>query len=148
MISLTPEHLDEVAKRIAALPNAASKAQAETVRKLGDAYLDALKAETPVKTGALRDAYQVAQNYTNLEAEYRITNETTYLRWVVKGRPAVVATTANALRFTIGGTVLFRKRVGPAAPNPFPDRAARAMEGKIAAAKASLPTLIVRNYGL
>lgn len=148
MMQLTPEHLEAVQKRIDALPTAAARAQATTVHRLGARYLSVLQAETPVRSGKLRAAYQVAERSTNLEAEYRITNETEYLKWVVKGRGPVVAKRAKALRFVIGGKVLFRRRVGPAKANPFPTRAATAMRAIITQAVADLPTVIIRNYGL
>lgn len=36
-----------------------------------------------------------------------------------EGRGPVVAKNAKALRFKVGGVVVFRKRVGPAAPNRY-----------------------------
>lgn len=36
-----------------------------------------------------------------------------------EGRGPIVAKNAKALRFTIGGVTIFRKRVGPAAPNRY-----------------------------
>ena len=139
--------LDSATSRIASLASVVGRVQAQTVRQLGDTYLKALQAETPVRTGQLRGAYQTTDSYSEISAEYRITNTTPYLKWVVNGRGPVEATSGKALRFVINGQVFFRKRVGPAKANPFPARAARTMAPYIATAQATLPGLIVRSYG-
>ena len=47
--------------------------------------------------------------------------------WVEHGRKGFKAKNAKALRFEVGGRVIFRKSVGPAAPRPFMQPAADIM---------------------
>jgi hypothetical protein len=52
-------------------------------------------------------------------AEGRYGTNVFYLRLLEKGRGPIRARNAQALRFVIGGRVLFRKSVGPAPARPF-----------------------------
>jgi hypothetical protein len=97
--------------------------------------------------GNLRASYTTEQQYSLSTASYTISNVTPYLRYVLNGRGPVEASSGKMLRFVINGQVIFRKRVGPAAANPFADRAAQIMAPEIAAASQELANLIVRGYG-
>lgn len=149
MIDLNATLTDPVSARLAALPAATGEVQAEVIKALGDRYVLALKEETPrgqgEDPGGLVGAYQVEESYTPNSASYRITNTTPYLRYVLNGRGPVEATSGHMLRFVIDGEVFFRKRVGPAAANDFPSRAAVQMQGAIAEARQAFPGLIVRS---
>lgn len=104
----------------------------EGVRRIGEAYLDALKFQTPRGESEggqkLIDSYEVTETAEGLGASYRIVNRSPKLRWVRRGRGPVVATRARALRFTVRGVVVFRKRVKAAAANDYPVRVLRLME--------------------
>lgn len=148
MLDLNATLTDPVSAKLAALAQAAGEVQATVIKALGDRYVLALKEETPrgqgEEPGGLVGAYQVEENYTQNSALYRITNTTPYLRYVLNGRGPVEAHAGHMLRFVIDGEVFFRKRVGPAAANDFPSRAAVQMQGAIAEARQTFPGLIVR----
>ena len=150
MIDIRTTGLTETQHALAALPQVVSAAQHTIVKQLGDRYLAVLKEETPIgrgeSPGQLRDAYQTEESYGADTASYRITNATPYIRYVLDGRGPVVAVNARALRFVIDGQVIYRHSVGPAAPNPFDQRAAQRMQPEIDAARQELPGLIVRMY--
>jgi len=139
-----------VVGKLARLSETAAAAQQQVVRSLGDRYLVVLQDQTPEgegeTAGQLRAAYTTQQSYNQTSASYAISNVTPYLRYVLNGRGPIEAISGKALRFVINGQVIFRKRVGPAAANPFVDRAAQIMAPEIAAASQELANLIVRGY--
>lgn len=72
------------------------------------------KRVAPVKTGHLRRSItHTKASFAGGTATASYGTNVPYARWVEEGRGPVVAK-GKALRFTIGGKVLFRKRVGPA----------------------------------
>jgi len=125
-IAVIPTGVDTVVQSLDRLLVSAIDIQCDEVHRLGEQYLTVLRNETPIgrgeKPGRLRGAYQVSETSSGLSARYQITNTTPYIKWVIGGRGPVEAK-GKALRFVIDGKVFFRKRVGPAAPNPFDDRA-------------------------
>lgn len=77
------------------------------------------KAAAPVKAGHLRRSIAATPAvYAGGVVTATFGTATPYARHVEDGRGPVVAK-KKALRFSIGGKVLFRKRVGPAAAKPF-----------------------------
>jgi hypothetical protein len=150
-LTTTTTGAEATAAHLARLPQIAAEAQHVVIGRLGNRYLLALREATPVgkgeRPGGLRAAYTAEESYGAGGATYRIRNASPVLRYVIHGRGPVRAIRAKALRFVIGGVVFFRRSVGPVAPNDFPARVAAAMQGEIAAARAELPGLIVRNYG-
>ena len=74
---------------------------------------------TPVRTGHLRrnNAAKPAVWAGGASGSYG--NATPYARPVEEGRRGFSAGPGRMLRFTVGGQVLYRKSVGPAAPRPF-----------------------------
>lgn len=72
-----------------------------------------------VKTGTLRRSIAGRTRRLGLRVEGEWGTNVPYAKYVEEGRGPVVATRARALRFTIGGRVLFRASVGPAAARPF-----------------------------
>lgn len=139
-----------VVAKIGRLSETAAAAQQTAIRALGNRYLLVLQDQTPEgegeHPGGLRGGYQTEQQYTQAGASYLISNTTPYLRFVLNGRGPVEAMSGHMLRFVINGEVIFRKRVGPAAANPFADRAATIMAPEIAAVAQEIAGLIVRGY--
>jgi phage gpG-like protein len=88
------------------------------------------KKETPVKTGTLRRS--ITSNPVTPTLGVVGTN-VPYAKWVHNGRGPITAGPGKMLRFEIGGTVLFRKSVGPAKANPFMRRAMQSQRGAIRA---------------
>jgi len=124
---------------------------AQTVlRGLGTAYEAQLRADTPLGTGEapgrLRAGYRTQERYGPRDAEYRITNTTPHLRYVLRGRGPIIAPRGRALRFVIRGVVFFRTRVGPAAANDYPARTRRAMQRQVDQAGQSLAGAMIRVY--
>lgn len=102
----------------------------EGLRKLGRLFVPAtgtgpLAAATPKVTGTLARStvFQIIGGAMNQVLEIRQaakSPEGVYYGYIVReGRGAVKAIRAQALHFFIGGQELFRKSVGPAAPNPY-----------------------------
>lgn len=124
--------------------------QRQVVGDLGAAYLAALKGETPRGRGEdspqLVRNYEVEQHYSRDNAQYSIRNETHYLRWVIRGRKAVVAKPGKMLRFTIDGKVFYRKRVKAAKANNFPKRVRAKMRGEVAEAKRRIAALLIARF--
>lgn len=97
-------------------------------------------------------------------ADFELVADTFYAAWVENGRRAVVAggrsvdvtpgawagsgftvrrrvhTGVKMLRFVVNGQVIFRKRVGPAAPRPFMQAAAQAAVAAVPAIANELLT--------
>lgn len=109
--------------------------QAEALHKFGEAYRDELVKETPRGEGEasgrkrLYESYETTETASATSAEYRIRNRAPFLKYVLKGRPAVVAK-GRALRFVIRGVVFFRKRVKAAPANDYPARVKATMRGR------------------
>jgi phage gpG-like protein len=76
------------------------------------------KGLAPVRTGQLRGSITSEVRPAGGVITGIVGTNVPYARIVHDGRGPVVAH-GRALRFTIGGTVFFRKRVGPAKGNPF-----------------------------
>jgi hypothetical protein len=127
LIDISTDGVDEQIARLRRIDANAPRAQAAEIRPVGTQYLATLRRHTPRRSGQLQDAYTTDETMTATSATFTIENTTPYIGFVVRGRGPVVATRAKALRFTIGGRVLFRMRVGPAKANPFVDRTIAAM---------------------
>lgn len=93
--------------------------QRDGLRDFGERVTALLIARTPI--GQAPSSRRLWQRYEGEEGPgtYRITNRTPYLRYVLKGRRAVVAKPGKMLRFQIGAQVFFRKRVKAARANPY-----------------------------
>jgi hypothetical protein len=90
------------------------------------------KGNAPVKTGTLRRSITTRATSLGSGAQAIVGTNVPYAKWVEEGRGPVVAR-GRALRFEAGGTVIFRKRVGPAAGRWYMRRAFRSSEGQIRA---------------
>jgi hypothetical protein len=149
MSDITASGIDETIAHLSGMAVRAEEAQRQVVTALGDRWLVQLKDETPIgkgeTSGNLAGAYQTEEHYGATGAEYRITNTTPYLRYVLKGRGAITAINGKMLRFVIGGQVFFRRSVGPAKANPFAARVADRMRADVAQAGQQIANLIVRS---
>lgn len=141
----------EVIRRLDTLAEAFPDAARGVLVPLGERYKAALIAETPVGQGPasgprMRERYLTQEFYSATVASYRITNDTPYLGYVLKGRPAIVAAPGKVLRFQIGSQVFYRKRVKAARANPFPGRARQRMDGELRQLGPLMAASLVRAY--
>ena len=100
-----------------------------------------------VRTGQLRRsiAHQPA-TYGGGVATGSWGTATPYARWHEEGRGPVVAR-GKALRFTIGGRTIYRKRVGPAAGRWYMKKSADRVRGLIPREFAAVASRIVARMG-
>jgi hypothetical protein len=111
--------------------------------KSGGIILSAAKGNIHNKTNALSGS---GSKKTNVSARLIITVvkfTAKHAKWVEYGRGPVVAIRAKALRFEVGGQVLFRKRVGPAKAQRFLGRAFDSNKGAVLAAVDAAAARIV-----
>lgn len=148
-LSITTTGTEAVTRLLDRIPASAEGAQREIVSDLGAAWLAALKAETPIGRGEnspnLIRQYEVGQTYSPQAARYTITNTVGYIGYVVRGRGPIEAGPGRMLRFSIGGTVFFRKRVKASKANNFPARARAKVEGQVRSFKVRLVAAIIRR---
>jgi hypothetical protein len=86
----------------------------------------AARSEAPYKTGALFNSIGYGVGGGGNKVTGRLVALIDYARWVVEGtQPHDIEAHGNALRFDVGGTVFFRKRVHHPGthPNDFMGRA-------------------------
>lgn len=100
------------------------------VTKAGHLVEGRAKGNAPVKTGNLRRSITTKVSSFGGGAQAIVGTSVSYARWVEEGRGPVVAR-GRALRFEVGGTVIFRKRVGPAAGRWYMRKAFQASQGQI-----------------
>lgn len=143
-ITITAER---ITRRLAGWPARAEQALGGIVTRLGASYLDALKAATPRGKGEAGGRARLVDSYQTTASglTYRITNRAPHLRYVLQGRPAVVAK-KRALRFVIGGVVFFRRRVKAAPANNFPPVVRRQMAGEIRQARTDAARAVRRAF--
>ena len=85
---------------------------------------ETMRGIAPERTGRLRESITVERDFG-----VRVVGPTVPYAYVANyGRGPVFARRAHALRFEIGGEVIFRKRVGPARGTHFVENTARAIE--------------------
>lgn len=77
------------------------------------------KGNAPVRTGHLRRSIAAKPAVWAGGAVGTFGTATPYARPVEFGRRGFSARPGHFLRFTVGGRVIYRKSVGPAAPRPF-----------------------------
>lgn len=116
-------HNDKATPAIERMNSAAPRHTDADAEQRADRYRGGLRDATPEgrgeKPGRLKAGWLVANQG---RGKRLVHNAVPHLRFVTEGRPAIVAKPGKVLRFVIDGEVLFRKRVGPAAPNPFVER--------------------------
>lgn len=138
-----------VLRRLERLAGGFPAAQQAVIRPLGEAWADELEREAPLgrgeRPGRLRAGFELDETFGVSAGRLRIANRTPHLRYVLRGRGPVVAH-GRALRFVVDGRVIFRRRVGAAAPNPFDERARRGMQGQIDRAPRLLAAALIRQY--
>jgi HK97 gp10 family phage protein len=101
------------------------------------------KARVAVKTGNLRRSITSTARASAGGVEGRIGTNTPYARYVEEGRGPIDAGEGRVLRFEIGGEVLFRRRVGPAAARPYLRPAFDAQRGRIRTEFAQVPKRVI-----
>lgn len=100
---------------------------------VGEAVAGVAKLKVGVDTGRLRQSINSRVIVQRTQVTARISARPRYAKVHHEGRGPVVARNARALRFRAGGSngpVIYRKRVGPAAGNPFLTDAVREVTGK------------------
>ena len=120
--------LRDLQGRFAAATRELQTRRREELKGLGARVVDAIAAEVPVRTGRLQRGIGYRVRRDGKVMELAVTSEAPYTIIVLRGRGPVVARRAKALRFEPGppgSGFIFRKRVGPAAANPFMARALR-----------------------
>ena len=127
-LSITVEGHRDLLGRFARATTAVTTARREEMRSLGRMAVKALQAEAPVRTGRLKRGIRYNTRESGRNVTLRITSEAPYTQFVIQGRRGFSAKNARALRFVINGTVLYRKRVGPAKANPFHRRAFQSLQ--------------------
>lgn len=149
-VIVTFDGLDAVETGLERMESRADDVQRTVIQQLGDDYLAILQDETPVgrgeRPGVLKRGYQTQQQYNQTGTEYQITNTVPHLRFVLNGRGAVTAQSAQALRFVIDGRVFFRRSVGSAAANPFDERAKQRIQPAINQAGPRIANLLIKAY--
>lgn len=104
------------------------------------------KGEVGVVTGHLRRSITASRaTFAGGVARGSWGTNVPYARHVEFGRGPVVASPGKVLRFTIGGRVLYRKRVGPARPRPFLFNVAARLKPRFRAEFATARTTIIRR---
>lgn len=101
------------------------------VDRAGKVVEGAGKQNAPVKNGNLRRNITSRAQAIAGGAQAIIRASTPYAAIVERGRGAVVARRAKALRFTVNGRVVFAKRVGPAPGQWYMKRALAASRGRV-----------------
>jgi len=96
------------------------RAAEDLARTTAYRMFEELRAATPEKTGATRDAWELRRTGPK---EWRISNDMRTIEWLLKGTAPhdIVATHAPALHFTIGGSEFFAQAVFH--PGSRPDQA-------------------------
>lgn len=123
--------LDALNGRLAGADRVIQKHMLRGVDKSGKLVEGSGKANVNVVTGHLRRNITSVARSIGSGAQAIIRAATPYAEIVEKGRGAVVARRAKALRFTIGGRVVYTKRVGPAPGQWYMKRALESNRGRI-----------------
>jgi len=125
-IYLDVKDLDAFAKRVNEAGDTIARISInEGLRRLGHLVTPPLRAETPVRTGKLRNStvFQIIGGAMNQALEIRqaaTSPEGVYYGYIVReGRGPVFAKAGHYLHFFIGGKEFFRKSVAAAPANPY-----------------------------
>lgn len=144
-IEFRVEGLEEITERMNQGPTMMKVSLNEGLRKIGRLIVPAmgtgpLANETPVRTGKLKRStmFQIMgptnNQYLEVRQGARSPAGVIYGFIVREGRGPIEAKNAKALRFEPGppgSGFIFRKRVGPAAPNPYHKRTLSLLMGDI-----------------
>lgn len=102
-------NISDLDRMIRSLPGAAKFA----INKVGEEAVKIAKEEAPGKLGETVK-FQIKGSKT-----IELYSTAPYAKFVEKGRPGFSVKNKKALRFVIGGKVIFCTSVGPSKPNPF-----------------------------
>lgn len=111
------------------------------LKRTGDTTTAVAKIGAPKRTGRLQSRISGGLHLQPARARYRITSAASYSQAVHWGRGPVVAKNARALRFRVGGNVIYAHSVGPAKGQPYLSQAARAVTGKRVRWRRGIPAL-------
>lgn len=114
-IGVNLDGLDKVAEGMRVAPDVLDAAEREAMQKSVLVLEAEVKSLTPRVTGRLFSSigHSVEPGLGSIRGH--VGTAVHYAPWVEDGRGPVVARAAKALRFRIGGRVIYRRAVGPAA---------------------------------
>lgn len=118
-IRIDASELDGFAAALAKAPGIIREEMLRSTDRLTLQGVGFANQSTPVRTGHLRRNNVASRAVWAGGARGTYGNATPYARPVEFGRRGFSAGPGKMLRFTIGGKVLYRKSVGPAAARPF-----------------------------
>jgi len=123
-------NIEEVIACLAALGPKFISAQEEFLNATARRAQSTMRGFAPARTGQLRDSISIESDFgKRVIGPTARSEDGFYYPYVVNyGRGPVFARRAHALRFEIGGQVIFRRSVGPARGTLFVERTARAVE--------------------
>jgi hypothetical protein len=136
--------LDEIAARFKDSPAIVRRESTITVVRLAKVGADAAKARVGKKTRNLANSLTPTGGRAaggGVAASFG--SSLPYAGWHNDGRGAIVAKNAKALRFEIGGRIIFRKSVGPAKGTKYMEAGAAAIRARMPAEVALLRRRIV-----
>lgn len=119
-----------LASRMAGAPAIIQRHLVQGVTRAGHLVEGRAKGNAPVKTGHLRRSITTRVSGSAGGAQAIVGTNVPYARWVEEGRGPVVAR-GRALRFEVGGKVVFARRVGPAAGRWYMRKAFQASQGQV-----------------
>lgn len=140
--------LPRFVSRMQAAPRIVGEEMGKAGRRVGVLVERRAKGYAPVKTGTLRRSIAHRVTVSPMVTTATIGTNVPYAKHVEFGRGPIHAKPGGALRFEIGGKVIFAKSVGPAKARPFLFRAFRELRGQIAAEfRKVTPAVIARLRG-
>jgi len=131
MIEVRAEsNIEEFIARLAALGPMVISAQEEFLNMAAGRAQSVMRDIAPERTGRLRESISIERDIgKRVIGPTARSEDGFYYPYVVNyGRGPVFARRAHALRFEIGGQVIYRRSVGPARGTQFVERTARAVE--------------------
>ena len=131
MIEIQVEsNITEFLGQLAALGPKCLEAQEKFLDVAAGRAQDMMTYLAPEQTGRLRDSISIeSEPGTRVVGPTARSEDGFYYPYVVNyGRGPIFARRAHALRFVIGGQVIFRKSVGPARGTHFVENTARVIE--------------------
>lgn len=148
VIRIESPELAEFAHRYANAKTIIEEEMTGGVTRVAQAGEHKAKSLTPYKTGHLRRSItHTPAVFAGGTAMAMYGTNVPYARWVEEGRGPVVAKRARALRFTINGRVLFRKRVGPAKGKFYMKRSRDWLEPQLDVEFRAVVVRILRRLG-
>ena len=127
--------LPELEARLTRMDERLRYAPRNVIDQVGRAWLEAMKADAPRRSGRMADSLQFVLGARQATFSTGSFEGVDYTPFVIDGtRPHVILPRrARHLRFVIGGRVIFARRVRHPGtrPNPFPQRALERIFGRV-----------------